>query len=121
MHMKRLGIVAACAFAITVSCSGPSTGNKSHDLLVGLPDAGRAEALADLIVASKQACGTATRTFFQGMNASKVATWNAGCTNGRNYAVHIEPNATGTTRVVDCELAKAVSNVECFVKSEAAK
>ena len=119
--MKKLGIAAACAFATTVSCSGPSTGNKTHDLLVGLPEAGRAEALADLIAASKQTCGTATRTFFQGMNASKVATWNAGCSNGRNYAVHIEPDATGTTRVVDCEIAKASSNVECFVKLEAAK
>jgi hypothetical protein len=69
--MKRLGIMVACAFAITVSCSEPSTGNKTHDLLVGLPDAGRAEALADLIAAGKQACGAATRTFFQGMNASK--------------------------------------------------
>jgi len=119
--LKRLGIAAAGAFAITVSCSGPSTGNKTHDLLVGLPDAGRAEALADLIAASKQACGTATRTFFQGMDTSKVATWNAGCSNGRNYAVQIEPNAAGTTRVVDCELAKATSKVDCFVKFEAAK
>ena len=118
--MKRLGIAAASACALAVSCGGPSTGNKTHDLLVGLPEAGRAEALADLIAASKQACGTATRTFFQGIDASKVATWNAGCSNGRNYTVHIEPNATGTSRVVDCEVAKAVSKIDCFVKIEAA-
>jgi hypothetical protein len=44
------------------------------------------------------------------------AFWSVQCSNGKSYQVSILANATGSTRVMDCKLVKAVANVSCFQK-----
>jgi hypothetical protein len=93
-----------------------STGNVAHDGLVRLDPSARARMLGSIVVSSGDTC-TGEDSFFMGFNRRNIqALWSVRCTNGKSYEVGIEPNATGSTRVIDCGVLKTVARVSCFVK-----
>jgi hypothetical protein len=55
-----------------------------------------------------------TRSFFQGLDKAGAAFWNVTCSNGKAFSIMIENNSRGSTQVLECEMLKAVSGVECF-------
>src|SRR3990167_3513413 len=52
-------------------------------------------------------CSEVTQTFLQGRQPNGSAFWNARCSNGRQFSVHIQPSAQLDTRVLDCEIGRA--------------
>ena len=52
--------------------------------------------------------------FFQGMTKDDQAIWNVRCTNGKAFMM--EPDATGSTKILECSVLKFISGVECFKK-----
>jgi len=57
-------------------------------------------------------CGTVTRTFYQGA-VSGDAFWNVTCTNGRSYVVEVMDDAEGSTKILECDVIKAVGGTPC--------
>ena len=88
-----------------------STGNGVSDQLAGLPKYAQADLLAKVV---NDNC-TGTDAFFMGAAEDHQAFWSVRCTDGRSFQVAIEPNATGTTSIMNCTLLKAVADVDCFV------
>jgi len=80
-----------------------------------LSDAGRNDELSALMALSAEDCRV-TRNFFQGFDKSRNATWNVACSNGKKLAITIYNDATGSTKILDCSVLKALANVECFKK-----
>jgi hypothetical protein len=98
-----------------------STGNVAHDGLVQLDPSARAKMLGSIVVSSGDAC-TGEDSFFMGINRRNVqAFWSVRCTNGKSYEVAIDGNATGSTKVLDCDILKTVPKVSCFVKLNSSK
>jgi len=48
------------------------------------------------------------------MDRANSAYWSVTFANGKSYQVQIEPNATGSTCVIERDVLKAAANVECF-------
>lgn len=91
------------------------TGNRAHDMLAALS----AEKQKDVFTryAQGESCGDITRVFYQGMERkSRLAFWNIGCSNGRAYVVSITADASGSTRIMECQFMRAVTKTECFTK-----
>ena len=89
------------------------TGNAAHDMLASLDSSARNRILSSLI---GEGC-VGDRSFFQGFDPkSNAAFWSVGCSGGtgKSYAVTVDSNATGSTRVLDCEVLMAVAKVGCF-------
>jgi hypothetical protein len=89
-----------------------NTGNIAHDRLLTLPASAQAYGLG--VIVNEGCIGQSA--FFMGQDQqTKEAYWSVRCANGKSYEVRIEPNSTGSTDVVDCELLKAFKT-SCFVK-----
>jgi len=89
-----------------------STGNVTHDRLLGLGASAQALLLGQIV---GEGC-IGEYPFYMGMDKEANAYWSVRCTDGKSYQVQIQPNATGSTRVMDCALLKAVTKLSCFVK-----
>jgi hypothetical protein len=92
------------------------SGNRAHDLLASQPEASRDETLTALLKQSGENCDFVERTFFQGFDKSANASWNVACRNGRAYSVTVYSDTSGSTKVLDCAVLKALAAVECFKK-----
>jgi len=90
------------------------TGNKAHDLIAAQSDAERNATLTSVVKGSKERCDRVTRSFFQGIEPkSGEAYWNVQCHNRRSYAIAVYNDASGSTRVLACDVLKEIG-VECF-------
>jgi hypothetical protein len=54
------------------------------------------------------------KAFYMGSSKRDEAFWSVKCSDSRKYAVMISPDSTGSTRVMECSLLKAVNAGECF-------
>jgi len=93
-----------------------NSGNVAHDRLMGLSPEARAETFTRM---SKEECPRGVvQTFFAGMGSDKTAFWNFRCSGGKEYQVSVNPDATGSTQIVDCDVLRAVAKIECFKRLE---
>lgn len=106
----RLAIAAA--LAVTLANTAIAA-NVFHERLASLPETERNKFLAMTI--QQERCGRVTYSFYQGSDKSGAAFWNVRCTNGMSYSVAIYPDRTGSTKVLECSVLKALANVDCFV------
>ena len=90
------------------------TGNVTHSLLLARTARERASFLGR---AAGEGC-VGKRAFYVGMTKDQIAFWSVGCTNGVSYMVSINPDAVGSTDVVECSFLRFVADVRCFVKFE---
>ena len=74
----------------------------------------RALLLREIITGSGAKCSEVTRSFFQGMSKDGSAFWNATCFGGQNWAIMVNSDRRGTTKVLDCVDFKQFAKVECF-------
>lgn len=89
------------------------TGNPANDRLLALPQDQQAQFLG---IAANNGC-VGTRAFYMGIQAaSGKAFWSVSCTNGQEYAIEIDADAGGSTKVLDCSLLTAIAHVNCFEK-----
>ena len=90
-----------------------STGNKANDILLPLPEREKASNLGKVV---SEGC-VGKRAFYMGTSPTDhSAFWSLGCKNGKNYLVQINADATGSTKVLDCSVYKAVAKMSCFTK-----
>jgi hypothetical protein len=91
------------------------TGNPAHDRLVALGSSAQASLLGQI---AGEECGGVS-AFYMGMDKETNVFWSVRCANSKSYQIQIQPNATGSTRIMDCAVLKAVADVDCFVKFDA--
>jgi len=94
----------------TVGSSAGRTGNEAHDRLSLLTVDEQASFLGKII---NEGC-IGSRAFYAGMGDDRSAFWSVGCTNGKSYQIQINPDARGSTKVLECSVLKAVANTNCF-------
>jgi hypothetical protein len=85
--------------------------NPAHARMSALSADRQAAALGQVV---GEGCVGST-AFFQGFSQAGEAFWNVRCNNGRAYAVKINPDASGSTNVLECEVLKSLGT-ECFKK-----
>ena len=96
----------------SVPQTGSSTQNAANDLM--LAKSADEQALALGLVAGEGCHGR--RAFYMGISPTDhSAYWSVRCSNGRSYEVQIAADSTGSTRILDCAVVKAL-NMNCFKK-----
>ncbi len=92
------------------------TGNVANDRLLALGEVQQAAMLGQVV---GEGCIGET-AFYDGIGkkggARKKAFWSVRCTDGNSYMVEIDPDANGSTQVLECSVMKAVGGGECFKK-----
>jgi hypothetical protein len=110
---RQIGQTAQAEIPIRPEVQPYHTGNPANDMLLDGGDTLAAEGLG------KVAGCTAARTFYAGLAPDKTAIWDIECSDGKSYSISISPNATGSTRVLDCDLLNALTGPSsCFKKLE---
>ena len=110
---------AATHFIVTsilVLSAGATNANKAHSIIANQSESERRAFLTSFIKNSGESCDSATKSFFQGFSKQREAFWNVRCRNGRAYLIKINDDATGSTKILDCGVLKAVGGGECFKK-----
>jgi len=87
--------------------------NAVSDAIRKMAEPDRVSALTEFLRQSGESCDV-TRTFYQGANESGDAFWNVACRIGVAFAIMINADAGGTTRVLDCSAMKEITSAECF-------
>lgn len=104
--LKAVLILSSCA--IFGAVAGP---NASQDALSTLSESKRNSAFTSILSGEK--CGTVTRSMYQGSDNRNNVFWSLECNNGEAYQIMIAANTTGSTRLLNCKVLKAV-NSSCF-------
>ena len=88
--------------------------NPAHNQIANLSEAERLKLFAKALNSSGDSCPSAIRTFYQGGDKNGTAFWNIKCSNGKAYLIQVSNNATGSTKVLDCEVLKRMNAGTCF-------
>ena len=92
-----------------------STGNEANDRLLALTELQKASALAHAV---NEGC-IGKRTFYMGdLPRDRSAFWSVSCKNGKSYLVQIAADAAGSTKVLECDLYRAVTKDAVFHKDK---
>ena len=89
--------------------------NQAHNTISNLSEQQRSALFSKMLTSEDAACATVSRTFFRGTDASDNAYWSVQCKSPKAYQIQISPNASGSTKVLDCAVAKALG-INCFGK-----
>jgi hypothetical protein len=77
----------------------------------------QAQSLATVVQSAGFRCKSGTRAFFQGFEGpGRSASWNVTCGDGRSYSITIHNDATGSTKVLGCDVIERATKVRCFQK-----
>jgi hypothetical protein len=109
--------------AVAGDAGNPVTGNRAVDMMLTSSEDIQAkvlEANVDHAYAENGTCN-AVRIFYMGQGPKNVGWWSIACGNGHSYEVEIEPNATGSSSVTDCDILKALHTDVCFRSVEEMK
>lgn len=109
-------IRATLSFLLITIAPALAFANEANNILSKMSETDRNSALAGLIKRSDEPCGRITKSFFQGLDKSGNAFWNVRCSNKKAFVVMIYNDATGSTKILECSVLKAVAGVECFKK-----
>jgi hypothetical protein len=90
-----------------------STANQAHQILQGMSGPKRNEAMTSFMARSGEPCNV-TRSFYQGVDARGNAFWNVACSNKKSFSVMIYNDSSGSTRILECKVMKAVGGTPCF-------
>jgi hypothetical protein len=95
--------------------SAQASSNAAHDQIAALSEPQRAALFSKLLAKEDAACANVSRTFYRGFDKSGNAYWSAQCRSNKAYQVQISPNASGSTSLLDCAVAK-IMGINCFAK-----
>ena len=103
------------ALAMATLHASSALANPVHDQILQLSEAERRAFFA--IFLSGKGCNTVTKTFHQGNDTNGKAYWNAQCSGGTAWAIQVDGDRTGSTRILDCKLLDALmGSATCFTK-----
>lgn len=106
--------IAALAVGVTLF-SAQAFANPAHDQIAALSEPQRAALFSKLLAKEDASCSAVNRTFYRGSDNTGNAYWAAQCRSNKAYQVQISPNATGSTSLLDCAVAKSLG-INCFGK-----
>ena len=113
--MRKLVSGIALVVVAVVGMVGLVKANEAHNLLLKRSSKERNAVLTKQMKESGENC-VVKENFFQGMAKDGKAFWSIRCTNGKAFLVMIEPDAVGSTTILDCGVFKLVAGGECFKK-----
>jgi hypothetical protein len=88
--------------------------NEVVNILEKLPENERTQKLGGLLNASDTPC-VATISFFRGVDKDGAAYWSVACSNGKSYAIQVNNDSEGSSKIADCDVLKT-AGVDCFTK-----
>jgi hypothetical protein len=89
--------------------------NPAHDQIYRLSESQRQGLFSKVLKTEDAACSVISDTFYRGLDAQGAAYWAVHCSKGKAYQVQISPNASGSTKIMDCAVLKMMGS-ECFRK-----
>ncbi|MCE3605240.1 hypothetical protein LXA47_16720 [Massilia sp. P8910] len=99
------------AGVLIAALSGAASANPVHMQLAKMTQTKRKAALGEAVTDAGIRCIGIKRAIYQGSDERDTALWSARCVDGRLFAVEIDNDAQGTTRVERCKTRKRrVSN-----------
>lgn len=114
--MQRPHIATIAAGTIALFWVLAAQANPAHEQLSSMSEQQRQSVLAKFLVKSGERCSSVTKTFYQGSDKKGNAFWNAACAGGDAFVIQVNNDATGSTRILSCEVLKAVNGGTCFTK-----
>jgi hypothetical protein len=114
--MNAKSTVLAVVTVVVFSIPAIALANKAHDMIEKMPDKDRNTTFTAFLKNSGEDCGAVTKNFFQGFDKSRNAFWNVSCSNKKSYAIMINNDSVGSTKIMSCALLKAINAGECFKK-----
>jgi hypothetical protein len=108
--------VCLAVFTLTMSLSGVAQANQAHSTIMKLSEQNRQGLFTKFLTKSGESCSGVNKTFYQGSDGEGSAFWNVACNGGQSYSIMLKNDATGSTRIMDCKLLKAVTGSPCFKK-----
>jgi hypothetical protein len=116
-HVMKAQFLALAAAALVVfSIPDLALANKAHGMIEKMSNSDRNTTFTAFLKNSGVDCGSVTRNFFQGFDKSRNAFWNVACSNKKSYIIMINNDSVGSTRIMSCDVLKAVNAGECFKK-----
>lgn len=106
-------LLALLIAAAPCAVAGP---NKTNDQLLALPGSQRQALFALMLGSSGERCSSVTRTFFQGSSSNGAAFWSVSCAGGKDWQVMVNPDAGGSTKILECSMLRALNAGKCFTK-----
>ncbi|NHZ78231.1 hypothetical protein F2P44_02880 [Massilia sp. CCM 8695] len=91
------------AGALIAAVSGAACANPVHMQLAKMTQTKRKAALGGTVTDAGIRCIGIKRAIYQGSDERDTALWSARCVDGRLFAVEIDNDAQGTTRVERCK------------------
>lgn len=116
MPATKLVATQLIVTSVMVLWAGLTHANKAHSIIANQSESERRAFFTSFIKNSGESCDSVTKTFFQGLSSQREAFWNVRCRNSRAYLIKIDDDATGSTKILDCGVLKAVGGGECFKK-----
>jgi hypothetical protein len=114
--MRHPSVSVATISALIILIPFTTQANPAHDQLSSMSEQQRRSVLAAFLVKSGEQCSSVTKTFYQGSDKKGNAFWNAASTGGASYGIQVNNDATGSTRILNCSVLKAVNGGTCFTK-----
>jgi len=89
--------------------------NQANDRITALSESQRSALFSKMLASQDAACTTVTRTFYRGSDKADNAYWSVQCRSNKAYQIQVMPNTTGSTKLLDCAVAKKLG-IDCFGK-----
>jgi Superinfection immunity protein len=95
------------ATAIIATQTTSTAANQTSSRILALDQSKQFAVFKGYLQASNEPCDRVNRVMYQG-GSQAVDTWSIGCADGHSYAVAVEPDANGSTKILTCAELKAV-------------
>jgi hypothetical protein len=109
--MDRTGLTNAQPDAATAPIPSTDGRNPSHDRLRTLARNLRNDAFTKI---NHERCQVNDHEWLGLYRRDSTSFWRIDCTNGKAFMLGIEADATGSAKTVDCQVSRAIANVDCF-------
>jgi len=107
----KTGVLLAFGMAL----SSVVFANQAHNKINALSESQRSAIFSKMLVGEDAACSAVSKTFYRGSDKADSAYWSAQCRSNKAYQIQVMPNATGSTKLLDCAVAKKLG-IDCFSK-----
>lgn len=113
MKTKNILKCVAGVFAgMTIAAAAQA--NPAHDMISSVSEAKRQQVFTRFLSDSGEKCSSVDRTFYQGSDKKGNAFWNASCAVGKSFLIQVNNDKQGSTRILGCNVLKAVNGGTCF-------
>ncbi|MBC7942809.1 MAG: hypothetical protein H7Z19_24155 [Chitinophagaceae bacterium] len=105
----------SAAFLVLATMGSPAGANAGHQYIASLPEGARNERLTEMLRQLPEPC-VVQKNFFRGFDQKKAALWSVACANKKAYAIMINDDTNGSTRIMDCKVLMDRAKVDCLTR-----